>query len=113
MQDSHTVTPTLLAVGAQPINLACLSRTSDQHPRCLIRKRAKEDSVPFSYKKGTLAPTQHSTSSTPNRAIMPGPVVHNETTATNLGGLLTVLANLTRCAYALEEPPEYVCTKGP
>ena len=39
---------------------------------------------------------------------MPGPIVHSETTATNLGGFVTVLANLTRRAYALEEPPEYV-----
>ena len=44
---------------------------------------------------------------------MPGPIVHNETTATNLGGFVTVLANLTRRAYALEEPPEYVVTKDP
>ena len=34
---------------------------------------------------------------------MPGPVVHNETTATNLGGFVTILANLTRRAYVLEE----------
>ena len=39
---------------------------------------------------------------------MPRPIVHNETTATNLGGFVTVLANLTRRAYALEEPAEYV-----
>ena len=57
MQDSHTVTPTLLAVGTQPINLACRSHASDQRPRCLLRKRAKEDSVPFFYKKGTLTST--------------------------------------------------------
>ena len=44
---------------------------------------------------------------------MPGPVVHNETTATNLGGFVTVLANLTRRAFALEEPPEYVVYQGP
>ena len=44
---------------------------------------------------------------------MPGPVVHNETTATNLGGFVTILANLTRRAYALEEPPEYVVYQGP
>ncbi|SPT17982.1 unnamed protein product [Triticum aestivum] len=43
---------------------------------------------------------------------MPGPIVHNETTATNLGGFVTVLANLTRRAYALEEPPEYVVYQG-
>ena len=44
---------------------------------------------------------------------MPGPVVHNETTANNLGGFVTVLANLTRRAFALEEPPEYVVYQGP
>ena len=44
---------------------------------------------------------------------MPGPVVHNETTATNLGRFVTILANLTRRAYALEEPPEYVVYQGP
>ena len=44
---------------------------------------------------------------------MHGPIVHNETTATNLGGFVTVLANLTRRAYALEEPPEYVVYQGP
>ena len=43
---------------------------------------------------------------------MPGPIVHNETTATNLGGFVTVLANLTRRAYALEVPPEYVVYQG-
>ena len=43
---------------------------------------------------------------------MPGPVVHNETTATNLGGFVTILANLTRRAYVLEEPPEYVVYQG-
>ena len=103
----------LLAVGAQPISLACRSHASDRRLKCLIRKRAKEDFVPFFYKKGTLASTQHSTASTPNQAIMPGPIVHNETTATNLGGFVTVLANLTRRAYALEEPPEYVVYQGP
>ena len=36
---------------------------------------------------------------------MPGPIVHNETTAIILGGFVTVLANLTRRAYALEEGP--------
>ena len=44
---------------------------------------------------------------------MPGPIEHNETTATNLGGFVTVLANLTRRAYALEEPPGYVVYQGP
>ena len=107
------MTPTLLAVGAQPISLACRSRASDQHLTCLIRKRAKEDSIPFFYKKATLASTQHSTNSFPDRAIMPGPIVHNETITTNLGGFVTMLANLTRRAFALEESPEYVCTKGP
>ena len=93
MQDSHTVTPTLLAVGAQPISLAYQSHASDRWQKCLIRKRAKEDSVPFFYKKGTLASTQHGLF--PNLATMPGPIVHNETTATNLGGFVTILANLT------------------
>ena len=44
---------------------------------------------------------------------MPGPVVHNETTTNNLGGFVTVLANLTRRAFALEEPLEYVVYQGP
>ena len=44
---------------------------------------------------------------------MPGPIVHNETTTTNLGGFVTILANLTHRAYALEEPPEYVVYQGP
>ena len=44
---------------------------------------------------------------------MPGPVVHNETTATNLGGFVTILANLTRRAYVLEEPQNMLCTKDP
>ena len=113
MQDSHTVTQHLLAVGAQPISLAYQSHTSDRWQKCLIRKRAKEDSVPFFYKKGTLASTQHSPASTPNQATMPGPIVHNETTATNLGGFVTILANLTRRAYVLEEPQNMLCTKDP
>ena len=50
-----------------------------------------------------LAPNQHNTASTPNRATIPGPVVHNETTTTSLGGFVTILANLTHRAYALEE----------
>ena len=113
MQDSHTVAQHLLAVGAQPISLACRSRASGRHLNCLFRKRAREDSVPFFYKKGTLTSTQHNTPSFPNRAIMPGPVVHNETTANNLGGFVTVLGNLTRRAFALEEHPEYVVYQGP
>ena len=44
---------------------------------------------------------------------MPGPIVHNETTATNLRGFVTVLANLTRRAFALEEPHEYVVDQRP
>ena len=43
---------------------------------------------------------------------MPSPIVHNETTAANLGGFITVLANLTRRAFALEDPPEYVVYQG-
>ena len=101
-----------MEVGAQPINLAYRSRASDLRLNSLFRKCAKEDSVPFFYKKGTLASTQHSTASFPNQATMPGPIVHNETTATNLGGFVTVLANLTCRAYALEEPPEYVVYQG-
>ena len=58
-----------------------------------------------------LASTQHSLF--PNLATMPGPIVHNETTATNLGGFVTILAKLTRRAYALEEPPEFVVYQGP
>ena len=97
------MTRRLSADGAQPISLARRSRASDQYLTRLIRKRAKEDSVPFSYKKGTLASTQHSTASFPNQATMPGPIVHNETTASNLGGFVSVLANLTHRAFALEE----------
>ncbi|XBI85610.1 hypothetical protein VPH35_093734 [Triticum aestivum] len=44
---------------------------------------------------------------------MLGPVVQNGTTTTNLGGFVTILANLTRRAYASEEPPEYVVYQGP
>ena len=43
---------------------------------------------------------------------MHGPIVHNKTTAANLGGSVTVLANLTRRAFAIEEPPEYVVYQG-
>src|SRR3954464_14267509 len=60
-----------------------------------------------------LASTQHSPATILNQATMPGPVVHHETTATNLGGFVTILANLTRRAYVLEEPPEYVVYQGP
>src|SRR4051812_26136585 len=108
MQDSHTVTRHLLAVGAQPINPTCRSCASDRILNSLYHKCAKEDSVPFSIKgHASLNPTQHNLY--PNRAKMPGPIVHNETTATNLGGFVTILANLTRRAYALEEPPRICC----
>ena len=106
------MTPTLFAVGAQPVSLARRSRASDRHPTHHYRKHAEEDSVPFSYKKGTLVTAQHNLFPQ-NQATMPGPIVHNETTATNLGGFVTVLANLTRRAYALEEPTEYVVYQGP
>ncbi|KAE8793699.1 hypothetical protein D1007_31736 [Hordeum vulgare] len=39
---------------------------------------------------------------------MPGPIVHNETTAADQGGFVAILANLTRRAFAMEEPLEYV-----
>ncbi|KAE8789834.1 hypothetical protein D1007_35945 [Hordeum vulgare] len=39
---------------------------------------------------------------------MPDPIIHNETTTAEQGGFVAILANLTRCAYAMEEPPEYV-----
>jgi hypothetical protein len=34
--------------------------------------------------------------------------VHNETTAVELEGFVVILANLTRRALGIEEPPEYV-----
>ena len=39
---------------------------------------------------------------------MPGPIICNETTAAELGDFVAILANLTRCAFGTEEPPEYV-----
>ncbi|KAE8809213.1 hypothetical protein D1007_14258 [Hordeum vulgare] len=39
---------------------------------------------------------------------MPGPVVHNETTVVDQGGFVTILANLTRRSFAMEEAPKYV-----
>ncbi|KAE8774881.1 hypothetical protein D1007_52691 [Hordeum vulgare] len=36
------------------------------------------------------------------------PIVHNETTAADQGGFVAILANLTRRAFAMEEPPKYV-----
>ena len=39
---------------------------------------------------------------------MPGPIVHNETTASELGDFVAILANLTRRAFGIDEPPEYV-----
>jgi hypothetical protein len=39
---------------------------------------------------------------------MPGPIVHNETTASELGDFVAILSNLTRRAFGIEEPPEYV-----
>ncbi|KAE8786098.1 hypothetical protein D1007_40114 [Hordeum vulgare] len=39
---------------------------------------------------------------------MPGPIVHNETTAAEQGGFVAILTNLTRRAFAMQEPPEYV-----
>ena len=114
MQDSHTVTQHLLAVGAQPINLTYCSCASDRPLNSPFSQAFEGRLRPlFLIKRDALAPNQHSTAATPNRATMPGPIVHNETTATNLGGFVTILANLTRRAYALEEPPEYVVYQGP
>jgi hypothetical protein len=39
---------------------------------------------------------------------MPGPIVHNETTAAELEGFVVILVNLTRRALGIEEPPEDV-----
>ena len=39
---------------------------------------------------------------------MPGPLVRNETTAVELEGFVAILANLTRRAFGIDEPPEYV-----
>ncbi|KAE8776838.1 hypothetical protein D1007_50460 [Hordeum vulgare] len=39
---------------------------------------------------------------------MPAHIVHNETTVADQGGFVAILANLTRHAFAMEEPPEYV-----
>ncbi|KAE8781698.1 hypothetical protein D1007_45032 [Hordeum vulgare] len=39
---------------------------------------------------------------------MPGPIIHNETTSADQGGFVAILANLTRHAFSMEEPPEYV-----
>ncbi|KAE8767211.1 hypothetical protein D1007_61468 [Hordeum vulgare] len=39
---------------------------------------------------------------------MLGPVVHNETTPAEQRSFAAILANLTRRAFAMEEPPEYV-----
>lgn len=39
---------------------------------------------------------------------MPGPVVHNGATSAEQGGFVTILADLTRRAFGLEDPSEYV-----
>ena len=39
---------------------------------------------------------------------MPGPIVRNETTVSELGDFIAILANLTRRAFGIGEPPEYV-----
>ncbi|KAE8785248.1 hypothetical protein D1007_41083 [Hordeum vulgare] len=39
---------------------------------------------------------------------MPGPIIHNETTSTDQGGFVAILASLIHCVFAMEEPPEYV-----
>ncbi|KAE8819632.1 hypothetical protein D1007_02276 [Hordeum vulgare] len=43
---------------------------------------------------------------------MPCPILHNETTVADQGGFVASLANLTRRASAMEEPPEYVVYKA-
>ncbi|KAE8817270.1 hypothetical protein D1007_05169 [Hordeum vulgare] len=42
---------------------------------------------------------------------MPYPIVQNEITAAYQGGFVAMLASLTRRAFAMEEPPEYVVYK--
>ena len=39
---------------------------------------------------------------------MPGPIVRNETTASELGDFIAILANLTRRAFGIDKPLEYV-----
>ena len=39
---------------------------------------------------------------------MPCPIIHKETTASELGDFVAILANLTRRAFSINEPPEYV-----
>src|SRR3989337_4098693 len=66
--------------------------------------------TPLAYKR-RLAPTQHITATLLVRyptTKMPGPIVHNETTAAELEGFVAILVNLTRRAFGMEEPPEYV-----
>src|SRR3989337_3764994 len=66
--------------------------------------------TPLAYKR-RLAPTQHITATLLVRyptTKMPGPIVHNETTAAELEGFVAILANLTRRALGIKEPPEYV-----
>ncbi|KAE8788404.1 hypothetical protein D1007_37589 [Hordeum vulgare] len=65
----------------------------------------REDSH-FCAMKGTS--TQQSTSQPLPPPKMSGPIVHNETTLAEQGGFVAILANLTRRAFAMEEPPEYV-----
>jgi hypothetical protein len=39
---------------------------------------------------------------------MPGHVIHNETTATELGDFVAILTNLIRRAFCIDKPPKYV-----
>jgi hypothetical protein len=39
---------------------------------------------------------------------MQGHTIHNETTAVELEGFVAILTDLTRQAFGIEEPPEYV-----
>ncbi|KAE8784905.1 hypothetical protein D1007_41436 [Hordeum vulgare] len=51
---------------------------------------------------------EHSASQPLPPPKMPGPIVHNETTTTDQGGFVAILANLTHRAFAMEEPLLYV-----
>ena len=44
---------------------------------------------------------------------MPGPIARNETTTSELGDFVAILANLTCRAFGIDEPPEYVMYQGP
>src|SRR3990170_3745424 len=77
---------------------------------CVVPSASVRWKTPLAYKR-SLAQTQHVIVSLSVRyptTKMPGPIVHNETTAAELDGFVAILANLTRHAFGMEEPPEYV-----